>query len=140
VKGRGAELTRYDTQPGAVYEWSLSPDGTRIAVMTPSEGHVHILHLDGRPSEEIVPKNIKLGDALDWSADGKGLFIDSPTAKGTALTYLDLHGNTHVIWEETSTIGVRGIETPWGIPSRDGRRVAINGIVANANVWLLENF
>jgi serine/threonine protein kinase/Tol biopolymer transport system component len=140
VKGRGAELTRYDTQPGAVYGWSLSPDGTRIAVMTPSEGRVHILHLDGRPSEEIVPKNIKLGDALDWSADGKGLFIDSPTAKGTALTYLDLHGNTHVIWEETSTIGVRGIETPWGIPSRDGLRVAINGIVANTNVWLLENF
>ena len=140
VKGRGAELVRYDTEPGALYSWSLSPDGTRIAVMNPSEGRVHVLHLDGRPNEEIAPKNLKFGDALDWSADGKGLFIDNPTVKGTALSYLDLHGNTHVVWEETSSIGARGLETPWGIPSRDGKHVAINGIVASGNVWVLENF
>jgi len=140
MKGRGAELLRYDTHPGEIYSWSLSPDGKKIAVMTPSEGRVHVFHLDGGPREEIVPKNIKLGDALDWSFDGKGLFIDYPTAKGTALAYLDLRGNTHVVWEETSSIGARGLETPWGIASRDGKRVAINGIVANANVWLLENF
>jgi len=140
MKGRGAELVRYDTEPGALYSWSLSPEGTRIAVMTPSEGRVHVLHLDGRPNEEIAPKNLKFGDALDWSADGKGLFVDNPTEKGTALSYLDLHGNTQVVWEETSSIGARGIETPWGIPSRDGKHVAINGIVANSNMWIMEDF
>jgi hypothetical protein len=109
-------------------------------VMTPSEGRVHVLHLDGRPNEEIAPKNLKFGDALDWSADGKGLFVDNPTEKGTALSYLDLHGNTQVVWEETSSIGARGIETPWGIPSRDGKHVAINGIVASSNMWMVEDF
>jgi hypothetical protein len=140
VKGRGSELVRYDTEPGALYSWSLSPDGTRIAVMNPSEGRVHVLHLDGRPNEEITPKNLKFGDALDWSADGKGLFIDYATPKGTALAYLDLKGNTHVVWEETSSIGARGIETPWGIPSRDGKHLAINGIASTSNLWMLENF
>jgi len=140
MKGRGQELVRYDTDPEAVYSWSISPDGTRIAVMNPSEGRVHVLHLDGWRNEEIVPKNITLGDALDWSADGKGLFIDNATAKGTALSYLDLHGNTHVVWEGTSAIGARDIQTPWGIPSRDGKDLAINGTVPNSNVWMLEGF
>lgn len=140
MKGRGAELLRTDTIPGATYEWSLSPDGTRIAVLNPNEGRVHILHLDGRPKEEIAPKNLTFGDALDWAADNKGLFVDSPTAKGTALSYLDLHGNAHVVWEETTSIGARGIETPWGIPSRDGKHLAINGIYPSSNIWLLENF
>ncbi len=129
-----------DTDPGAAYEWSLSPDGTRIAVLNPNEGRVHILHLDGRPKEEIAPKHFTFGDALDWAADGKGLFVDNPTAGGTALSYLDLHGNTHVVWEETTSIGARGIETPWGIPSRDGKHLAINGIYPSSNVWLMENF
>jgi eukaryotic-like serine/threonine-protein kinase len=140
MKGRGAELVRMDTDPGAAYEWSLSPDGTRIAVLNPNEGRVHILHWDGRPKEEIAPKNFTFGDALDWAADGKGLFVDNPTARGTALSYLDLHGNTHVVWEETTSIGARGIETPWGIPSRDGKHLAINGIYPSSNVWLMENF
>ena len=140
VKGRGSELLRTDTDPGASYSWGVSPDGTRIAVLNPGEGRVHILHLDGQPKEEIAPKNFTFGDALDWAADGKGLFVDSPTAKGTALSYLDLHGNTHVVWEETTSIGARGIETPWGIPSRDGKHLAINGIYASSNVGLLENF
>jgi hypothetical protein len=75
VKGRGSELLRIDTEPGATYSWGVSPDGTGIAVLNPSEGRVHILHLDGRPKEEIVPKNFTFGDALDWAADGKGLFV-----------------------------------------------------------------
>jgi len=140
MKGRGSELLRIDTDPGATYSWSLSPDGTQLAVLNPDEGRIHILHLDGRPKEEIAPKNFTFGEALDWAADGKGLFVDNPTAKGTALSYLDLHGNTHVVWEETTSVGARGIETPWGIPSRDGKHLAINGIYASSNVSLLENF
>jgi hypothetical protein len=37
MKGRRAELLRVDTDPAAIYEWALSPDGTRIAVLTPNE-------------------------------------------------------------------------------------------------------
>ena len=124
VKGRGAELLRIDTDPGATYSWALSPDGMQLAVLNPDEGRIRILHLDGRPKEEIAPKNFTFGDGLEWAADGKGLFVDNPTAKGTALSYLDLHGNTRVVWEETTSVGARGIETPWGIPSRAEKRLA----------------
>jgi hypothetical protein len=123
LKGRGRELVRHDTDPAARYGWTLSLDGTRIALLNPPEGRIHILHLDGRAPEEVEAKNMKLGDALDWSADGKGLFAVSATVQGTALSYLDLHGNTHQIW----SLNARFNQSLWGIPSPDGRHLAING-------------
>ena len=99
-----------------------------------------MLHLEGRPTEEIVVKNLNLGDALDWATDGKGLFIDNSTPQGMALTYLDLRGNTHPIWEQRGIVGPRGGSSIWGIASRDGRHLAIHGWTQNSNVWMLEGF
>ena len=120
--------------------WGLSPDGTLIALMYPPEGKVHILPLDGRPPKEIPLGNLTSGDALDWAADGKGLFIEHSTPRGSALSYMDLHGNAHTIWEQTGVMGARGRQAVWGIPSRDGRHVAINGASRSTNMWMLENF
>ncbi len=140
MKGRGKELLRFNTDPSGVYEWAISPDGTRIALMTPPEAKIHILHLDGKPAEEIVVKNLNLGDAFDWAADNKGFFIDNSTAEGLALTYIDLHGNTHTVWEQKGNPNASGGESIWGIPSRDGRHLAINGWAENSNVWMIEGF
>ena len=140
IKGRGKELLRFDTDPSGVYEWALSPNGTRIAVMNPPEGVVHVLHLDGKPAEDIVVKKLNLGDAFDWAADGKGIFIDNSTPEGLALTYLDLQGNTHTVWEQKGNASASGGQSIWGIPSRDGRHLAINGWTENSNVWIIEGF
>ena len=141
VKGRGKELLRFNTDPSGFYEWGVSPDGTCIAVMNPPEGKIHILHLDGKPpAEEIMVRNLNLGDAFDWAADSRGFLIDNSTAEGLALTYLDLRGNAHTIWEQKGNASARGGQSIWGIPSRDGRHLAINGWTENSNVWILEGF
>jgi serine/threonine protein kinase/Tol biopolymer transport system component len=140
MKGRGQELLRYDIDPNGGYCWGVSPDGTRIAIMSPPENKVHILHLDGHPQEEIAIKNVQVGTALDWAADNKGLFIDHTTSRGTTLSYLDLHGNMHTIWEQPGTPENGDITAVWAIPARDGRHVAINASLQNSNVWILENF
>ena len=140
VKGRGAELLKLETDPTAVYSWAVSFDGTKIAVMNAKEGRIRVMHLDGKPAEEIEPKGVTLGDALDWAADDKGLYIDYATKRGMALGNVDMHGKVRLIWEETTLQGAQGIATPWGIPSRDGKRLAINGTYPSSNAWLLENF
>lgn len=140
IKGRLQELLRYDIESAARYSWSLSPNGSRIAVLNPPEGRIHILHLDGRASDLIAVSALRLGDALDWSADGKGLFIDGTTAQGSALYYVDLHGRTHQIWESKGSLGARFNEAPWGVASPDGRHLAINGFVPSSNIWMLEKF
>jgi serine/threonine protein kinase/Tol biopolymer transport system component len=140
LKGRGQELLRYETDPRKGYAWGLSPDGTLIALMHPAEGKVHILPVDGRAQEEISLGNLTSGDALDWAANNKGLFVDHSTSRGSALAYLDLHGNAHTVWEQTGLLGARGLQAVWGIPSRDGRHVAINGAIRSSNVWMIEGF
>jgi hypothetical protein len=90
--------------------------------------------------DEIAVQNLDLGDALDWAADGKGLFIDNITQRGTELSYLDLHGNTHRIWEQRGIQRAGGILATWEIASADGRHLAINGMNRSSNVWMLENF
>jgi serine/threonine protein kinase/Tol biopolymer transport system component len=140
IKGRGKELLRYDVDPHAGYAWGLSPDGTLIAIMSPPENKVHIFHVDGQPQQEIAIKNVQVGTALDWAADNKGLFVNHATARGTALSYLDLRGNAHTIWEQLGTPNYGGFAALWAIPARDGRHVAINASLQNSNVWMLENF
>jgi Tol biopolymer transport system component len=140
MKGRGQELLRYDINPNGGYSWGVSPDGTRIAIMYPPENKVHIFHVDGHRQEEIAIKNVQVGTALDWAADNKGFFIDYATSRGTALSYLDLYGNTHTIWEQLGTPENGELTAVWAIPARDGRHVAINASLQNSNVWMLENF
>jgi hypothetical protein len=40
LQGRGRELTRFDIDPQSNYDWALSPDGTRIAVLKMREGRI----------------------------------------------------------------------------------------------------
>jgi Tol biopolymer transport system component len=139
MKGQGEELLRYDIDPNGTLCWAVSPDGSRIAIMYLRENKVHIFHLDGHPREEIAIRNVQVVAGIDWAADNKGFFIDHSTSQGTALSYLDLHGNTHTIWEQSGTPYI-GAPELWANPARDGRHVAISASLQNSNVWMLENF
>jgi hypothetical protein len=72
---------------------------------------------------------------LDWSADGKGLYVGSVAPQSRTLLYVDLKGNAQVLWQDK-----RALSQIWGIPSPDGRYIAIRGGVTNSNVWMLEGF
>jgi hypothetical protein len=46
-----------------------------------------------------------------------------------------LRGNARVLWQYKGSGG-----QIWGVPSPDGRYLAILGTVTNSNVWMLEGF
>jgi Tol biopolymer transport system component/DNA-binding winged helix-turn-helix (wHTH) protein len=140
LSGRGKELVRYDTDPSGRYSWDLSRDGSRIALLNPPDGVVHILHLNGEPPEQIVVKDLKVGDALGWWKDNSGLLVDNVTARGTALSYLSMNGKAHPIWEVPGNRNARFNQAPWAIPSPDGKHLAMNGFILSSNVWMVENF
>jgi serine/threonine protein kinase/Tol biopolymer transport system component len=147
VAGRGPELTAMEVDPKADYLWDLSPDGRRIAVVEMthpysfeesqvSEGPIHILSLDRQPPLELVANGRKnQWQSLDWAAGGNGLYVSAETAVGSVLLYLDLKGNASEVWAHPSLD--RGTR---GIPSRDGRRLALLGRNQNSNVWMIEKF
>jgi hypothetical protein len=148
LKGRTRELMRFATSPtpDAEYAWDLSPDGTRIAILRRSETTIRILSLSGQPSEEVIGKRMGSLETVDWAANGRGLFVSSIREGGSALSHLDLKGNTHLLWETKGTVEpsittfVGGPSAPWVVPSPDGRHLAICVWTLNANIWMLENF
>ncbi|PYT75435.1 MAG: hypothetical protein DMG42_08495 [Acidobacteria bacterium] len=138
LKGRGKvlrtlqkEASRDDFGP------LLSPDGSSVAISTSGQAEIHIrlLSLSGGSDREITVKGWPSISGLDWSPDGKRLYVGSVSPQSKTLLSVDLKGNARVLWQ---------IKGPgaymWGVPSPDGRYLAIAGDVYNSNVWMIEGF
>jgi dipeptidyl aminopeptidase/acylaminoacyl peptidase len=133
-KGRDRELAQYDTDPGADYDWELSPDGTRIVIRKNTEPRLNIISLTGHPPQQFTVKNWTTMINLNWAADGTGIFTSALVPQGSILLYVDLKGNSHQLWEEKGSYGT------WAIPAPDGKHLALSGYSTSSNLWMMENF
>jgi len=100
-----------------------------------AEIDIRLLSLSGGSDREIKVKGWPNLTGLDWSPDGKGLYCGSASPQGRTLLYVDLKGNARVLWQYKGAGG-----NIWGVPSPDGRYLAIMGYVSNSNVWMVEGF
>jgi eukaryotic-like serine/threonine-protein kinase len=146
LEGRGRELTRFDIDPKAEDGWDLSPDGAHIAIFNHFSDQIRILSVVGQRSREISIRGGQRIQSIDWAVDGQRLFVSSATAQGSALLQVDLDGHAHVLWEQRgnnvplSQTGLGQASAPAGVPSPDGRHLAIYGWSLSANIWMIENF
>ncbi len=136
MQGVGRELARTQTDPSGEYYWAVSPDGSRVALtkFDVREGVIRILRLDSGEARDLNIKGWVRLNSLDWSADGKGLFVSSQSPGGATLLYVDLKGGAKALWQ------VKGFSRTWGIPSPDGRYLAILGGSKESSAWVMENF
>jgi hypothetical protein len=136
LNGRGRKIARFDIDPKGYYAWTLSPDGTRIAVLDKdkAEAPIHILSLDGKAAREVKVKGSTSLDSVAWAADGTGFFVSSPVPQGLVLLHVDLRGNSQVLWKK------EGSSATYAIPSPDGRHLAISNGTLDGNIWMMENF
>jgi Tol biopolymer transport system component len=136
TKGVQREFARLE-QTAAGWNWGLSPDGTTIGAveLTGTNRQIRLISLTGQPSRTIALKDWDNLASLDWAADGKGFFISSnPTGHLSTLLYVDLAGNAYSLWQ------VKNYQATWGIPSHDGKYVAISAPTTECNAWVVENF
>ena len=133
LQGRGREVARLEGE-GRFLAFDVSPDGTHLAVSGSPQGPIHILSLRGH-AEQAVPArfNNLMGD-ISWAADGKGLYVTDKTNRSTVLSYLELNGSTHVLWEQRGGGGLTAR------PSPDGHHLAIANWSTNNNFLMMENF
>jgi serine/threonine protein kinase/WD40 repeat protein len=128
------ELGRFTCiDPKVDYEWTLSPDATQIAILQRTTGNIYLLNLKTQALQHVVVNHWNNLVSMDWTADGKGLFVSS-LQPGGVLLHVDLHGNGKVLWEPG------GDHMVWAVPSPDGKHVAMPHFLENANVWMMENF
>jgi serine/threonine protein kinase/Tol biopolymer transport system component len=135
LKGPGAVLTSFDLDPRKQpFAFDLSPDGTRLAALRSPAGPIYILSWRGLKDQEVSVKGWSNLKSLNWTADGKGLFVstDNDVPRGAALLHVDLQGNASILWSQFLTIGIA--------PSPDGRHLALSGTSLDTNIWMIENF
>jgi eukaryotic-like serine/threonine-protein kinase len=140
IKGKDREMMRIATNPGFAfndtYNWDVSPDGSQLAISYPAgENRIRLLPLrGGEPRDLVVNGWYGFYEGPDWSPDGKGFYVGASSPQGATLLYIDLEGHANALWEQ------KGSFATWGVPSPDGRHLAILGWTVDSNVWMLENF
>jgi eukaryotic-like serine/threonine-protein kinase len=139
LKGRGKVLRTIEKDSTAYFGGTaLSPDGTTFAVSTAREPetHIRLLSLSGGPDRDITVMGWPNNTGLEWAPGGKGFYCGSKSPQRNALLYVDLKGNAQLLWQRRGGVGM----PVFGVPSPDGRYLAILGMVTNSNVWMLEGF
>jgi eukaryotic-like serine/threonine-protein kinase len=132
VRGRATQCYLLDLAGGAPRpvgaEGGLcaasSPDGHWLAVKGPN-GDMSLLSVDGPASPRLVRGWTKEWTVLQWSADGRSLFITNETEVPLSIRKLDLEtGRTELVKTliPPDKAGVQTIAAP--IVTRDGRTYA----------------
>jgi len=138
LKGRVRELARFDVDPALDVNVDnlicvLSPDGTRLATAPGPNGPIKIYSLQDHSLTTIPSKGLDRLWNVTWAADGKGLYVGRHVADGTELLYVDLEGRSSHLWKSLG-------QKCFGVPSPDGRHLAIYDWKRSANMWMIENF
>jgi len=136
TRGKGERL-------GAIEGWhqfSLSPDGERIALLTEKEHRPTIRLLtiaDHKWRELSLEPGSNTGD-LTWTADGKGFFVTASQLRWHnrgAVLYVTLAGKTNPLPLTSDFLNIRNL-----LPSPDGKFLAFEALGYDSNVWILDNF
>ena len=77
IQGLGRELARVDNE-FRNYAFSLSPDGTRIAVLASLQQDIDIYPVSGAAPWKVKVKDWPTVDNVNWAADGKGTLCLQP--------------------------------------------------------------
>ena len=136
VQSQGKELARTKVPLASDFDWSLSPDGSQVAIKSKDQlsGRIRILDLRTGTERDLHLPSGWLIWYTSWAADGNALYA-SGRAKGFFLARIGLDGKSRVLLD-------RGVNQFLGCPvsSPDGRYLAFCEENFESNAWLLENF
>jgi hypothetical protein len=137
MRGPGETLFR---RPGGTSDSAPAPAFDRFAYIVPPKAGgprntIQIVNRAGIPQGQVTAAGATILNSLDFAADGKGFFTsDYSTDLGARLLYVSLSGATSILWHN------RASNRTWGVPSPDGKWVAILGATQESNVWVLDGF
>jgi serine/threonine protein kinase len=135
VKGLRDELARIGLDANTDgWDAAVSPDGAHIALISGAPGQIKILSVRGGPARELQLEDSPRLLNSRWAGDGKTLFVSAAVSGGYALLRVGLDGKARPL------IANHTPDVVLGLPSPDGRSLAVMAATYNQNVWMMENF
>jgi len=133
--GAKKELLRIQENDCFYFNWTLSRDGKYLATARISGGHgptlIHIREITtGRDFDLPLPSGVG-AQYIDWAADSASLWLCTVAGDALNMVRMDLTGKI------TSSFDPKQPDLGYGIPSPDGKRLAILQGSPRANAWLL---
>ena len=102
LKGSGPQVYQIKDDLPQAYNWSLSPDGTTLAIakgkVGEEEPRIHLISLKSGTERWLPLQGLSGVGAIDWAADSKSLWASSVGDEENALLNIDLHGNARTVW------------------------------------------
>jgi Tol biopolymer transport system component len=139
VTGEEHELTQFSRSSELKFNWTLSSDGSMLALAPWRQGQVpgeiQIFSIESGKQRTLNLKGWTRIGSIDWAADNRSIWTSATDPSGVqALLKVDLHGKATPMLQDAQQ------EMGWAIPSPDGKRVAIWQSSGSANVWSLQGF
>ena len=138
VRGKGKQLAKAVVRPFFGWDWDVSPDGSRLALIGLA-GHdfrIDLLNFsDSTWHETPLERPLGLLGSIAWAADGKGFFVTSWQNNSNDLLHVTLAGKIEPLIRNGYRQGIGKL-----LPSPDGKYLAYQGGTTDSNVWMLENF
>jgi len=137
--GEKRELTQFAHSSELKFNWTLSADGSMLAIaawrLGQVPGEIQIFPMNsGKPRKITLDGWVRIA-AIDWAADSRNLWVSASDPSGVqTLLKVDLRGKAIPMLQDAQQ------EMGWAIPSPDGQRVAIWQASGSANVWSLQGF
>lgn len=133
VRGMQQEIGRAAWIPTMLGDWSVSPDGSTVAMANHDPANPAIQLITLSPHRSTPPSTIPVrgfGEVREvtWSTHAEGFFVEAKTTTGYNLVYVDFAGHTKLLLHSPIAI--------WAIPSRDGRKLAFPVLTVTSNVWV----
>jgi hypothetical protein len=133
LRGVGQELARMAWEPAVVRDWTMSTDGSQVALPNhdPQNARIRILNLNARPNEpkerELNLKPLTDLSRLAWASDGNGWLVTAITPVGKRMMFVYPGGRPRLL----------GNIERLAVPSPDGRMLAYLNRIEALNVgWL----
>jgi WD40 repeat protein/predicted Ser/Thr protein kinase len=109
-------------------KWLATPSGMTIVLRSFATGAVirEVPVQGATPAAKLVN--------LDYAPDGKGFYASLRTPTEMRQLYIDLAGRASVLWRQA------GRSQVWGIPSPNGRHLAMAVYTDDSNVYTINDF
>jgi Tol biopolymer transport system component len=135
VRGKGEQLGRIEADFFLSGRWSISPDGSRLALLD-GEGKIDVLTFRDHNWHKVLVAPPWGGlYSIAWAADGKGFFASCQRPLNSfTLLHVTLDGKAKPLYPADH----RWVVSP--LPSPDGKYLAFDGETRDTNVWMLEGF